>query len=1389
MVTTDQNSEFKKNGLDRRYLLYEKISENALTQSWRALNKLSGEICFLKISIPSSEISLEEARLFLSESTNIQKRLKVRSINTFQNSGRFKELYAVEYKWMDQSQWVALTPELFLESSSSNLIDICIILDYLHIMRVAHCDIKIDNFLINENAGKIVLSDLDFLKEFGSDLSAKIIGTLDHISNDVLKNKKISRNVDIYSFGSMLQKLCDSETFENRENDWWASYEKFLTELISKEGNRTSGNLLEGLRRCNLISNSKYLEAQKSVFSMQIFSEFCNNRKNLSTGRISFEKFFYGINRIIGLPEEFVGDLEISYNASRSGVFGLVRRLIAKASITRVQDFWHFDLADDSYLSLYNSISWCGYDSHFDIIDELISGRASDDKYEDYLQEIQEGTALKPFLLLSDKLNNVKSASEMKLPKKLLSLLVELSKALGRLNDAANYTRLLMIEYEDDTPEKLILIRNYARLLLAIGKPDQAKIEVQLGMNSGHTTTKEYCNLSFLLSNLDILEGNYKEGVDSAQKTLSIAEDLECSEAIAIGTTVLGIANHIQGKHQEARRYYEFVLSMCKKLDLKEASISPTLNMARLMFLMGLYSESIKTVNAGLELVHRREYISHISLQQSAFLSCVRLGQYSRAEIWLQKYLSSVQKCGNGTLLVSYYSHRGWLALNSGNSDIAGNALNRARDLIGSDCSPVLSGSIFQYIAELEFYRGNIKKLEENYCRSRSIYDSIGDTASIAEIELIHCIGQMLFNDSKNEDCYWEAMDDLWKNQCLHYFSLGMFFAGIYLPKEIISKQLVKYDGFYEMLIEKQAPLFRVCNLLFTAEEKSIDDLDSSIRKLKKIFQTLDSTGLMFWAGLVCTKIGRLYGESGQRSLYRKFLTHSIDIFSGVCNELFVDRLNSELQDIKTMGTKKFWNNINRFTELISKIHEYDNALMDIINLAVEETGAERGILMVKSPESGKLVVKAHVNFDKKDVSDAIKLSQNITLQAFHDALPVTISNATQDSRTMHNKSVIKYNIKSVVCMPLIFEGSQYGVLYLDHHTIPALFDDQEIEMVASLSKIISLILGISTNYHSVHVISNEITQHGLGNKSGDICIYNSKVMHNLFSQLGDAARSNASILLVGESGTGKDVICREIHAKSLRSKKQLVKLNCAALPQDLVDSELFGVRKGVATGVDARKGKFAAADGGTLFLDEIGDMPLEVQAKILRVIEYQEYEEIGSLRTKYVDIRFIYATNKDLKRLIKEGKFREDLFYRINTVTIKVPPLRERIDDIRALIEHFTELFAITASSKPKYSKPCMTKFENYRWPGNVRELRNVVERLCLLYPGKVITPDILPEEINSVSSKKKKYSEYNDEAEKQKIVDLLSENNWNRSMVAKSLNIPLSTFRRKLKEYNIEK
>jgi len=323
-----------------------------------------------------------------------------------------------------------------------------------------------------------------------------------------------------------------------------------------------------------------------------------------------------------------------------------------------------------------------------------------------------------------------------------------------------------------------------------------------------------------------------------------------------------------------------------------------------------------------------------------------------------------------------------------------------------------------------------------------------------------------------------------------------------------------------------------------------------------------------------------------------------------------------------------------------------------------------------------------------------------------------------------------------------------------------------------------------------VSILKEQLRPPSLENIIGE-----SAPMRELFSVISKVAQSNANVLIVGESGSGKELVAKAIHNLSQRKERHFVAINCAAIPENLLESELFGYMKGAFTGaVSNKQGLFELANDGTLLLDEIAEMPLTLQAKLLRVIEDGTFRRVGGTSDIKVDVRIISSTNKDIKSVINEGGFREDLYFRLNVLSLKVPPLRERRDDIPLLVEYFLKKYA---GDKKKISQKAIEALKDYSWKGNVRELENIIERVTLLCDSELIDVHHLPEEIKQASaagpitvpSGGLNFERTIEDIEKTNLLKALEKTNGVKTEAAKLLNLSFRSFRHKLKKYGIDK
>ena len=327
-------------------------------------------------------------------------------------------------------------------------------------------------------------------------------------------------------------------------------------------------------------------------------------------------------------------------------------------------------------------------------------------------------------------------------------------------------------------------------------------------------------------------------------------------------------------------------------------------------------------------------------------------------------------------------------------------------------------------------------------------------------------------------------------------------------------------------------------------------------------------------------------------------------------------------------------------------------------------------------------------------------------------------------------ESLVNFNVRSLLCVPLTVFQKVIGCIYLDTTTSSARFDKDHLELVASMAGISAVALEnarrlLWLEQENLRLAAEINLQHNM--------VGEGSLMKDVYRFLSRVAPTDSTVLVSGESGTGKELVARAIHRNSPRASRPFVAINCAAIPEGLLESELFGYERGAFTGATAqKKGRLEMADGGVVFLDEIGELAPALQVKLLRVLQEREFERLGGSRPIAVDIRLIAATNKDLAAAVKTKTFREDLYYRLDVVSVVVPPLRERREDIPILAEYFVTKFAAKCKVKAKkISAEAMAGLMNYDWPGNVRELENAIERALVLGVSDAIRPEDLPESI----------------------------------------------------------
>lgn len=491
------------------------------------------------------------------------------------------------------------------------------------------------------------------------------------------------------------------------------------------------------------------------------------------------------------------------------------------------------------------------------------------------------------------------------------------------------------------------------------------------------------------------------------------------------------------------------------------------------------------------------------------------------------------------------------------------------------------------------------------------------------------------------------------------------------------------------------------------------------------------------------------------------------------------------------------------FSEKLINQRNVDELLEAMLDDIVELTHADKGFLLLvegaeaatdpskgarKEAEERRLVIRASRNVRREAITDAAgAISDSIVWQAITTARPVIVSDALADTQFGRSESVIAMKLSSVLCAPLLSQGEVIGAIYVGNDKVKHLFDRKQLELVGIFASQASLILQNTMLLNALRADKAKLEADLKDKKFGEI-IGACPSMLEVFRKLTKVAATDISVLITGETGTGKELIAREVHRRSNRENGPFVTINCGAIPENLIESELFGHVKGAFTGaIASRPGKFQIADKGTLFLDEIGELPLNLQVKLLRALQERVVVRVGDSRPEKVDIRIVAATNRNLEEETRAGNFREDLYYRLNVVNLWLPPLRERGDDVLIIAKALLSKYADELKSAVRgFSPAALASIKKYAWPGNIRQLENRIKKALVLCDKTLLGPEDLDLGIGAELTIQP-LEKAKEEFQRRYVLEVLERNNGNRTQTARDLGVdPRTIFRYLEKEQN---
>ena len=488
----------------------------------------------------------------------------------------------------------------------------------------------------------------------------------------------------------------------------------------------------------------------------------------------------------------------------------------------------------------------------------------------------------------------------------------------------------------------------------------------------------------------------------------------------------------------------------------------------------------------------------------------------------------------------------------------------------------------------------------------------------------------------------------------------------------------------------------------------------------------------------------------------------------------------------------KHFQALYEISSTINSLRNTEELLERVMDIAMEHLAAERGFLLLRSPaekDKSDFTVRVARNIAHESVTDQKQVSTSVVNTVLTRGEPVLSFDALDDARFDDSRSIMTQQIRSVACVPLRIREKLIGAIYVDSRTARGRFTEESLDFLSAFANLAAIALENAQLYENLQAENKHLRNEVQRMYSFEGIIGKSRGIKEVLNRVMRIVDTDVSVLLLGESGTGKELIARAIHYNGRRKNQPFIAVNCSAIPETLLESELFGHKKGSFTGaISDKRGLFEAANGGTIFLDEIADISPAMQAKLLRVLQEREIRRVGETEKRSIDVRVISATNKDILQEVKEGRFREDLYYRLNVLPIYIPPLRERRDDIPILAEYFLRRACAEHGREiTRIAPAAMERLIAYRWPGNVRELENTIERAAVLAQHD----EILPEDLGLPRYTSGDLFESGmtlEEFERRLVLQTLEEVGGNRTRAAERLGVSVRWIQYRLKEWQNE-
>lgn len=913
----------------------------------------------------------------------------------------------------------------------------------------------------------------------------------------------------------------------------------------------------------------------------------------------------------------------------------------------------------------------------------------------------------------------------------------------GQYNDSIDYFNKAISLIKEKNVNYGNLLNNLSYSLIYSGRFSDAHslLKESLDIAEEMRLSELKVKTLYLFAVLEWFCQNSDEGIEIAKKALGIAQNNNDLNLISKCQNLLGSLYQLKGDFRKAEESYNFVIQLLQSLKSIDALVGAMINLA-------------------LILVSQAKLEKAIQLLSSALSYARKVGRHkTMARIFIN--------------LANVYEIKG-------DFDKAIELNKQAIDMDPDVEKPVYSLSMIYYKnGEVELANKFLKDVfnisdDPLYHFGLALIKAHSGEIADAESSVKEGFKKMAISKTdffKNTECYLRAIEFYYNvkkyKECYLYTTEALKFLHLNTREYIIVDAISK-----------------LCNFITNKDETV--DINSNLNTLKTLNCLFD------WAYLKRMEIEALYRKRPESIRFKtNELLNAEEIFKNFGANIELNRIQAiKNQILKEMGQLKIEKSISleylnvfyKISGIINNHLDKDDCVDRILDILISTTHAERGILFLI--EKPKIKLAAGRNIDKETIKDARNVSRSVIKETGRKRGIICCSDALSDIRFKNSKSVILNQIRSLMCAPLKVGMNTIGAIYLDSKHTCDLFSGENKDFLLTVANLVAATIEKSKIFQKIKEENIFLRMGVLSESVNEYLVGESSATKRIRKMVKKIAKTDSTVLIIGETGCGKGMAARLIHQQSMRENGKFVSVNCGSLPETLFESELFGYKRGAFTGAFAdKKGLFEEANGGTLFLDEISNTPLTTQGKLLEAIEEKKIRRLGETIKRKVDIRLITATNQDLKEMIAQKLFRDDLFYRIAVIKIRILPLRERAIDIPVLAAYFLKKYATEMNREILgFDKEVLQKMLLYPWPGNVRELQNAIERAVILAQGTYIVADDLElaTEISIPSKQKIR--------DKEKIIAAIKTAKGNISLAARFLGITRATLYSYIKKYNIK-